>query len=43
MYQTKGSIGARIGACLLDGAILWVMSAADSQKGQKGRLPGRYK
>ena len=25
MYQTKGSIGARIGACLLDGAILWVM------------------
>ena len=25
MYQTKGSTGARIGACLLDGAILWVM------------------
>lgn len=27
MYRTKGSIGARIGACLLDGAILWAIIA----------------
>lgn len=25
MYQTKGATGARIGACLLDGAILWII------------------
>lgn len=25
MYRTKGSTGARIGACLLDGAILWAI------------------